>query len=187
MKQGKKSRPLPERESHELIGRTRKPAVRQRRQRMMPLLKRFVWVAVSGLGVFTLLLYPFESRVVPMWSVQVVDESDRPVSGVDVQQEWGQFGPEKMIWADQRVTGLDGRVVFPERVVPAPLGPRALIYFLTIGLEPASGAEKHGPASHLFVCEPGQTGEITWERGRGQPEERMLLHKGFCHYSSVGT
>lgn len=187
LRQAKNRTRLLERGNQPLNRRTRTPSVRWRRQRMTPLLKRFVWVAVSALGVFGLLLYPFESRVVPTWSVQVVDERDRPVSGIDVQQEWGQFGAGSMIWADQRVTGPDGWVVFPERLIPAPLGPRALIYFLKVGLEPAPVPEKHGPASHLFVCEQGKTGEITWERGKGQPQERLLLHKGFCRYSSVGT
>jgi len=154
---------------------------------MTPLLKRFLWIVAASMLVFGVLLYPFESPVVPAWSVQVVDESDRPVPGIDVQQEWGQFGADDMIWADSRVTGVDGRVFFPERVVQAPLGPRALKYFLTSGIQPVSGENKQVPSSHLFVCRQGKTGEITWEQGKGQPQERMLLHKGFCRYSQQGV
>ncbi|HYL64486.1 MAG TPA: hypothetical protein VE077_17870 [Candidatus Methylomirabilis sp.] len=154
---------------------------------MAPELKRLIWIVLSAMLVFGLLLYPFERSVVPAWSVQVVDESNRPVAGIGVQQEWGQFGPDQMVWADSQVTGIDGRVAFPERVVQTPLGPAALKYFLTSGLQPLDGKDKQIPASHLFICQQGKTGEITWERGQGQPQERLLLHRGFCHYSSQGT
>jgi hypothetical protein len=154
---------------------------------MAPELKRLIWIVLAAMLVFTVLLYPFERRVVPAWAVQVVDESDHPVAGIDVQQEWGQFGPDEMIWADSRVTGVDGRVEFPERVVQTPLGPLALKYFLTSGLQPVAGKDKQVPSSLLFVCHKGETGEIMWERGQGQPQERLLLRKGFCQYKSQGT
>jgi hypothetical protein len=104
-----------------------------------------------------------------------------------VQQEWGQFGPNEMTWEESRLTGIDGRVEFPERVVQTPLGPAALKYFLASGLQPADGKDKQVPSSHLFACRQGKTGEITWQRGKGEPEERMVLHKGFCQYSAQGT
>ena len=137
--------------------------------------------------VLGFLLYPFEVRVVPAWSVQVVDENDHPMPGIDVQQEWGQFGLNQMVWTDSRVSGADGRVEFPERVVQAPLGPRALKYFLTTGIQPPDDKNREVPASHLFACQQGKTGEILWERGQGQPQERLLLHKGFCQYTSQVT
>jgi len=92
-----------------------------------------------------------------------------------------------MIWTETRVSGADGQVEFPERIVQAPLGPRALKYFLTSGIQPAEGHEKQVPASHLFVCQQGHTGEVIWERGKGQPQGRLLLHKGFCQYSAQGA
>jgi hypothetical protein len=154
---------------------------------MTPVLKRLLWIVAVPTFILGALLYPFESRVVPTWSIQVVDESGHVVPGIDVQQEWGQFGRDDMIWEDSRMTGADGRVVFPERVVEAPLGPRALKYFLTSSIQPVPGGEKQVPSSHLFVCRQGKTGEITWEQGQGQPQERMLLRKGFCHYNQQGT
>ena len=154
----------------------------RRRQRMAPELKRLIWIVLSAMSLMTLLLYPFERSVVPAWSVRVVDENDHPVVGVDVQQEWGQFGPEERLWADSRLSGADGWVEFPERVVPVSLGPLALKYFLTSGLQPANGKDQQLPFSLLFVCRQGKTGEVTWERGKGQPM-RLPLHKGFCQYS----
>ena len=150
---------------------------------MAPELKRLIYIVLSAMLVMTLLLYPFERHVVPAWSVQVVDESNHPVAGIDVQQEWGQFGPHDMTWGESRVTRVDGRVAFPERNIQTPLGPAALKYFLTSGLQPIDAKEKQMPSSHLFVCRQGRTGEITWERGQGQPQERLVVHKGFCQYS----
>lgn len=170
--------------------RQRKPRCQPRRKRspwrrrMAPELKRLIFIVLSAMLVMTLLLYPFERRVVPAWSVQVVDENNHPVAGIDVQQEWGQFGPHEMTWEESRVTGIDGRVAFPERVRQTPFGPAAMKYFLTSGLQPLDGQERQVPFSHLFVCRQGKTGEITWERDQGQPEERLVLHKGFCQYSS---
>jgi len=161
-------------------GRKRRP----RRRRMAPELKRLIWLALAAMLVFGVLLYPFELRVVPAWSLQVVDEADRPVAGIHVQQEWGQFGLNEMIWTETRVTGADGRVQFPERLVEAPLGPRALKYFLTSGLQPAADKDTQVPSSHLFVCQQGKTGELVWERGEGQPPERLQVRKGYCSYSS---
>ena len=153
-----------------------------RRQRMAPELKRLIWIVLSAMAVMTLLLYPFERHVVPAWSVQVVDENDHPLAGIDVQQEWGQFGPEERIWADSRLSSADGWVEFPERLVPVSLGPLALKYFLTSGLPPAADKDRQVPFSLLFVCRQGKTGEVTWERGKGQPM-RLPVHKGFCQYS----
>lgn len=153
-----------------------------RRQRMAPELKRLIWIVLSAMSIMTLLVYPFERSVVPAWSVQVVDEGDHPVAGIGVQQEWGQFGPRRMIWADSQVSGVDGWVEFPERDVATRLGPAALKYFLTSGLQPLDDKDKQVPAAHLFVCQQGKTGEVTWERGQGRPG-RLLLHKGFCQYN----
>ena len=165
------------------------PKPKLRLHRMSSGLQRLIWIVLSAMLVMTLLLYPFERRVVPAWTVQVVDENSHPVAGIDVQQEWGQFGPEERIWAESRFTGVDGWVEFPERLVPVPLGPLALKYFLTSGLQPVAGKDRQVPFSLLFVCRQGKTGEVTWERGKGQPQPLMLLHKGFCQYSpqSQGT
>lgn len=154
------------------------------RRRMVPELKRLIWIVTTAMSVMTLLLYPFQRLVVPAWSIQVVDENDHPVGGIDVQQEWGQFGSQERIWADSRFTRADGRVEFPERLVPVAVGPLALRYFLTSGLQPINGKDREVPFSLLFVCRQGKTGEVTWERGKGEPEGRLLLHKGFCQYSS---
>jgi hypothetical protein len=115
-----------------------------------------------------------------------VDENDHPLPGVAVQQEWGQFGPEQMTWADSRVTGADGRVAFPERDVESPLGPRALTNFLASGIQPVDGKEPLVPSSHLFICRLGKSGEIAWQRGMGEPQDRLVVHKGFCQYSPQG-
>lgn len=159
----------------------RKPVVR--RHGMAPELKVLTCMAAAVVLVLGLLVYPFEQSIVPAWSVQVVDENNHPLVGVDVQQEWGQFGPHEMAWADSRVSGVDGWIDFPERVVEAPLGPRVLKSFFTSGIPPLQGREPLVPAAHIFVCRQGKTGEITWDRAMGRPQERLFLHKGSCQYS----
>ena len=165
----------------------RKVAPRRRRARMTPELKGLLCFVAAAMLLVGVLLYPFQLCVVPAWSVQVVDENDHPVPGIAVQQEWGQFGPHEMTWEDSRLTGADGRVDFPERDVESPLGPRALKRFLTSGIQPVDGKERAVPSAHLFVCRQGKTGEVTWQRGVGQPQDRLVVHKGFCQYSSQGT
>lgn len=165
----------------------RKVTPRRRRARMTPELKGLLCFVAAAMLLVGVLLYPFQLCVVPAWSVQVVDENDHPVAGVAVQQEWGQFGPREMTWEDSRLTGTDGRVYFPERDVDSPLGPRALTNFLASGIQPVDGKERAVPSAHLFVCRQGKTGEVTWQRGVGQPQDRLLVHKGFCQYNSQGT
>jgi hypothetical protein len=150
---------------------------------MTPELKGLLWFVSAAMVLVGVMLFPFQLCVVPAWSLQVVDENDHPVAGVAVQQEWGQFGANEMTWADSRLTGTDGRVDFPERDVESPLGPRALTNFLASGIQPVDGKERAVPAAHLFVCRQGKSGEITWQHGMGQPQDRLVLHKGFCQYS----
>jgi hypothetical protein len=166
------------------VASARKPS--RRRARMAPELKGLMWLASAAMLLVGVMLYPFQLCAVPAWSVQVVDENDHPLPGIAVQQEWGQFGPQQMTWADSRVTGVDGRVAFPERDVESPLGPRALTNFLASGIQPVDGKEPLVPSSHLFICRQGKSGEIAWQRGMGEPQDRLVVHKGFCQYSPQG-
>jgi len=154
---------------------------------MTPELKGLLWFVSAAMVLVGVMLFPFQLCVVPAWSLQVVDENDHPVAGVAVQQEWGQFGANEMTWADSRLTGADGRVEFPERDVDSPLGPRALTNFLASGIQPVDGKDRAVPAAHLFVCRQGKTGEVSWQRGAGQPQDRLVVHKGFCRYNPQGT
>jgi hypothetical protein len=62
------------------------------------------------------LLYPFKVTVVPVWRIQVVYASGKPVPSVGVEQVWQHYSVELDSHYDESITDEDGYVVFPERV-----------------------------------------------------------------------
>ena len=68
-----------------------------------------------------LLLYPFETTVVPEWKIRVVDESGKPVGNVLVNQGWRDHSIE-LHRSEQGISSdSQGYVYFPRRAVRAGL------------------------------------------------------------------
>lgn len=73
-----------------------------------------------GFALFPALpVAPLEARevkIVPEWSVQVSDETGKPVAGFEVSERWEFFGlPSSHDGSEVRSTDPRGRVVFPAR------------------------------------------------------------------------
>ena len=69
----------------------------------------------------TLLLYPFETVVVPEWKIQVLDESGNSVNDVPVSESWSDYSVESHDHTEGLSTAADGYVTFPRRTVKANL------------------------------------------------------------------
>jgi hypothetical protein len=91
-----------------------------------------------------LLFVPYKSTTVPPWRVEVVDENNDPISGLQVQEEWEYVGIDIAGWIDYRYTDTQGRVSFPRRTIWASLASR------NFGI----GSHEHvGPSAFILACD----------------------------------
>jgi len=82
----------------------------------------------------------------PAWRVQIVDESGKPIPGIQVREGWAYFGLDLAPEIDDRVTDSDGHIAFPRRVTWASVATRA-----TLG-DPTDGVHA-GPSLYIQACD----------------------------------
>jgi len=106
----------------------------QKIQRVLEL-QRPVKVALgSALLLFLLLLlYPFQTTVVPDWTFRVVDDLDSPVAGITVTQHWQHYLIETEGHEEVKTTNAAGDVSFPARTVRASLLTRLFRFIRSLG------------------------------------------------------
>ena len=115
------------------------------------------------------------SEVAPEWTVQVVDETGRPVQGARVVEKWQHYTYETQGHEESFVTPNNGFVTFPARritllekasrlIVPvdnlhqgvhASFGPRAGIYAWKCGSKGALNYEPKKELPHKLVLKSG--------------------------------
>ena len=83
-------------------------------------------IAVGLLLVLLLLFYPFQTTIVPEWSLKVVDEEGAPVRDVNVTEHWQHFLLEASSHEEMRRVQDNGAVSFPERTIRASLVRRGI-------------------------------------------------------------
>ena len=96
-----------------------------------------------------LLFYPFQTTIVPEWSLRVVDEEGAAVRNVNVTEHWQHFLLESSAHEDVRQVTESGAVSFPERTIRASLVSRGLA---TIGRIKRDGwRARRSPAASVVV------------------------------------
>jgi hypothetical protein len=130
-------------------------------------LKVLLFVMGLILIVAVVFLLPYKARSVPEWKVQVVDENQLPVPGVQANEEWIDPIEDGVISSDSRNTDANGWVVFPIRRTHNRLAFRAF---------------GHTPSAHIFACWQEKVGDVFWEENYQQPTPRLVLRKGSCPY-----
>ena len=123
-----------------------------------------------------LLIYPFKVTVVPVWKIQVIDTSGRPVSNMPVGQDWRHYSIEEESHWDESITDDDGYVTFPERVITASVGRRL------ISVRPANlpGFPHAGWGPHSFIlvlAGPDYLNDSAWYNGNQAPPARVILRR----------
>jgi hypothetical protein len=78
-------------------------------------------MAGAVLLVLLLLFYPFQTTVVPEWSLKVVDEEGAAVRDVNVTEHWQHFLLESWSHEEMRQVQENGAVSFPDRTIRASL------------------------------------------------------------------
>lgn len=110
-----------------------------------------MWASVAGatLAILILLFYPFQTTIVPEWSLKVVDEEGSTVRDVNVTEHWQHFLLESSSHEEVRRVGDNGVVSFPERSIRASLVRRGLA---TVGRIKRDGwRARRSPAASVVV------------------------------------
>lgn len=99
--------------------------------------------------ILFLLFYPFQTTIVPEWSLKVVDDEGAVVRDVNVTEHWQHFLLENSSHEDLRRVGENGAVSFPERTIRASVVRRGLA---TIGRIKRDGWKaRRSPAASVVV------------------------------------
>lgn len=99
--------------------------------------------------ILFLLFYPFQTTIVPEWSLKVVDDEGAVVRDVNVTEHWQHFLLESSSHEDARRVGENGAVSFPERTIRASVVRRGLA---TIGRIKRDGWKaRRSPAASVVV------------------------------------
>jgi hypothetical protein len=72
---------------------------------------------VGALVLLVVLLYPFQTTVLPEQRVLVVNQDMRPIKGVLVRQIWQHYSLERRGHEEDLLTDIGGRVTFAKRTI----------------------------------------------------------------------
>lgn len=91
-------------------------------------MKRYLTFASIAI-VIALLVYPFESNIVPTWRVQIVDVDGRACNQMRVNQSWAHYSLylDGDFHIDNRLSDGNGYVEFPARTTRAALPRRVVV------------------------------------------------------------
>ena len=85
-------------------------------------------LCVCILAMTLILLFPARSKVVPNWTVRVIDQSGRPVAQAVVRQQWKYEPFERERHEASDMTRENGVVSFPTRYLRMSLAERAFAF-----------------------------------------------------------
>lgn len=113
------------------------------------------------------LWYPYKTRGVPAWRVQIVDVSGNPVIHAQVVEEWIDPVDDGIVSSDSRDTDASGFVLFPGRTLRNRL---------------VLGTAGDKPSARVFTCWGDEYGDADWDGLSSQPPTQFRLRKGACPY-----
>lgn len=134
------------------------------------------WAAGASLLLLIFLLYPFQSTIVPVWRLQVVDESGERVKGIKVTEHWQHYLIESSGHEEARQTGEDGLVEFPRRAARAGIITRIIDLLMNL-LNDGRGA-KFEPYASLVVWGSAdhETAVASYKPGT-TPQNVIVVHR----------
>jgi hypothetical protein len=114
-----------------------------------------VWLyGAISLGIISLI--PIQTLEAPSWKVLVVDESNKPVSGIMVRESYKNYSAEVEGGEQDLITDAQGRVMFSAKKVRIPLLKRALV---AISSATAGVHASFGSHAHVFAFGNGVEGD----------------------------
>ena len=81
---------------------------------------------IALITLVVLILYPFQTTVVPEQRALFVTNDRHPIKGALIRQSWRNYSLEREGHEEDLPTDSHGRVTFPKRTIRAPLIWRAL-------------------------------------------------------------
>jgi hypothetical protein len=142
---------------------------------------RKIWM-LALLGVIAMiLLYPFETTVVPEWKTRIVDEVGNPMRMTGVREVWRHYTIESTSHEEDSITDNDGYVTFPRRMVRGSLLGRVGKRLLNVFNVHAT----FGPHAYLVVLHgpslPDSFVTINDTYTAGQPLPTQVILKRMPH------
>jgi hypothetical protein len=124
-------------------------------------------------------LFPAELKLVEPWTLQVVDDSGRPLPDVTVVQAWGNTALQPQERTEAGRTGPDGNVAFPARFARVGLATR--IAGTALAAVESVGICRNPLGSFVFIRisdtrEFAGAGFGGWYRA-GQRPRQVVLHR----------
>jgi hypothetical protein len=103
---------------------------------------RIVLVVASAL-LLVALLYPFETTIVPQWTLRVIDEAGTPIREINVTEHWQNYLLESAGHEEVQITNPDGSVTFGARAIRASVLRRSFARITNLG--------KHSPEGRAVL------------------------------------
>jgi len=154
------------------------PSLRESLKRIASRVKKLPLRVKQGLVglcllIVALLIYPFQSTVVPLWRLHVIDNRGASVQRIRVTQHWRHNSLETEGHEEVQVTDEEGIVVFPQRFIRANLISRSLSTPLKL-LRNGFNA-KTGPYASVVVwgSKENETNVAIYEPG-GPPQSEII-------------
>jgi len=138
-----------------------------------PTKKRYLIYAISILTA-VLLIYPFESTVVPAWKLQVVDVGGSVCQNMRVTQSWGHYSLYLDGWlgSDDRFTDPNGYADFPGRTTRANLLRRVVVPVIAHILVIAHGSV--GADGAVWASGIKDVAWLSYETGKPLPDKMRV-------------
>ena len=140
-----------------------------------------IWVLALLGAIAVILLYPFETTVVPEWKTRIVDEAGTPMRMTGVREVWRHYTIESAGHEEDSITDNDGYVTFPKRTVRGSL-------LVRIGKRLLNVFNAHatvGPHAYLVVLKgpslPDSFVTINDIYTAGQPVPTQVILKRMPH------
>jgi hypothetical protein len=137
--------------------------------------RRLRWI---GLAMVLLLgvLYPFESTVVPEWTLRVVGQRGNPVRGEFVRESWAHYSLElnPTRYGADRWSDDNGYVSFPKGTIRASLARRAIFPVLTSIYSLAHGSRGIRAEVTVWHGADNMPKSLTYEPGNHLPDQIVV-------------
>lgn len=137
------------------------------------LLTRRKKLVIPGL-IILLVLYPFETTVVPEWKLNVVDEDGVAYEGLRVVEYWKHYSLELGggMNGEERYTDRNGLIHFPRRTIRMPLIGRVFLTTIAWILRLFHGST--GVRAYLIATGPMGVKELEYIQNQPLPESLVL-------------
>ncbi len=81
--------------------------------------QRKLFLIIVAIALVSVLAWPTTTTQSPLWEVWVVDEAGQPLEGMTVTLTYQNYSAESEGHSEQKRTGPDGYVIFPQRSLKA--------------------------------------------------------------------